>query len=166
MSNKNIPGFYFFCFIFLIVQSCNWHSLQLQPVSQPIYLGPQITSFGETDSSAIDSIGLISGICMHQKEKETVSQSENITIALGGKDYTKENINSSIKTALQDDPNRFIANGQMLVEIEYGISVGAVLSFILAEIITNGESELGYYTNESIYFLGTVYRIKDQKNIK
>ena len=158
MSNKNIPGFYFICFFFIIFQSCNWHSLKLHPVSQPVYLGSQI------DSSVADSVGIVSGLCVHEKEEETVSQSGNVTLSFGGKDYTKENINSTIRAALQDDPNRFIANGQMVVDIEHGMSVGAILSSIFATIITNGDSDIGVYNNESIYFWGTVYKLKDQKN--
>jgi len=160
MSNKNIPGFYFICFFLLIFQSCNWHSLKLHPVSQPVYLGSQI------DSSVADSVGIVSGLCVHEKEGETVSQSRNVSISFGGKDYTKENINSTISTALQDDPNRFIANGEMVIDIEHGMSVGAILSSILASIITDESSEIGFYTDESIYFRGTVYKLKNQKNQK
>ena len=147
-----------FTSLILILFSCNWHSLKLQPVTQPVYLGSQI------DSSAADSIGIISGLCAHEKEGETVSQSRNVTISFGGKDYTKENINSSITDALQDDPNRFIANGQMVIEIEHGISAGAILSSILATIITSEDSDMGFYTDESIYFRGIVYRLKNQKD--
>ena len=160
MSNKNIPGFYYICFIFLIFQSCNWHSLKLHPVSQPVYLGSHIAS------TTADSVGTVSGLCAHEKEDETVSQSRNVTISFGGKDYTKENINSSIRAALQDDPNRFIANGEMVIDIEHGMSFGAILSSILASIITDESSEIGYYTDESIYFRGTVYRLKNKEDQK
>jgi len=160
MSNKNILGFLFICLFFLIIQSCNWHTLKLHPVSQPIYLGPQITS------SEVDTVGIISGLCVHEKGEETVSQTRNVTISIGGKDYTKENINSAISTALQNDPNRFIANGQMVIDIEHGISAGAILSSIVATIITSEDSDMGFYTNESIYFRGTVYRLKTQEDQK
>ena len=160
MSNIKNLYFHFICFLFLIFQSCNWHSLKIHPVPQPILIGSQI------DSLAADSVGIISGLCTHEKEGETVSQTRNVTISFGGKDYTKENINSSIRTALQDDPNRFIANGEMVVDIEHGISAGAILSSILATIITTEGSEMGFYTDESIYFQGTVYRLKNNKDEK
>jgi len=149
---------YFFIAIIVCLSSCTWHSMYLDPVSQPIYFG---TSF---DPSAVDSLGIISGLSVHEEEGESITQTRNVTFSFGGKDYTTENINSAISTALQVDPNRFIANGQIVVEIEHGISTGAIFSSILATIITEEDSELGHYTDESIYFRGIVYKLKNQEN--
>ncbi len=64
--------------------------MYLDPVSQPIYFGSPI------DSSIADSLGIISGLSVHEEEGETYSQSGNFTVSFGGKDYTKENIKYEI----------------------------------------------------------------------
>ena len=51
----------------------------------------------------------------------------------------------------------------MVVEIEHGISTGAIFSTILATIITSEDSETGHYTDEFIYFRGIVYRLKNKE---
>ncbi len=158
---KNIFIFSFFCCLICIIQSCkSWHTLTFQTETQPIQFGPHLLS------SEVDTLGIISGISTHDFEEETYSESEHTSISFGGKDEIKENINTTIYSALQDDPLHFIANGQIVIEIEHGISIGAVLSGIIASMITDEETDFGSFSTESISYNGIVYKINKLKKRK
>jgi hypothetical protein len=127
-------------------------------------MGPQITVSNGSIDTKIDTLKSLEGFYIHEIEDETVSHGKHVSVHLGGNDETKENITATIENALRDDPNRFIGNSHLVVEIEEGISIGAVISSILVTIITKGSSDPGIYTKESIYFNGTLYRVNDQES--
>ncbi len=155
---KNVFIFGFFCTLVCMLHSCkSWHSLNFETNAQPIQLGPHLLT------SEIDTLGIISGISTHDFEEETYSESKHTSIALGGKDDIKENLNKTVYSALGDDPQHFIADGQIVIEVEHGMSFGAVFFGIIASMITDEETDFGTFSTESIYYNGIVYKIKKPK---
>ena len=151
-----------FCFaivslLFLQLLSCkSWHSLKFETESQPVQFGPHLINI------PLDTLGVISGISTHNYEEETQAGSEHFNITFQGNDEIKENINTTIYSALYDDPQHFIADGQIVVEVEYGISLGSVFLGMIASMITDEEPDIGTYSVESIYYNGIVYKLKKQ----
>jgi len=141
-------------FIFVIYGCKSWHSLKFETESQPIQFGPHLQSI------KLDTLGIISGISTHDFEEDTYSESEHVSIVFEGKDEVRENINTTIYKALYDDPNHFIADGQIVVEVEHGMSLGSVFLGMIASMITDEDPEVGTYSIESIYYNGIVYKIK------
>ena len=157
MANKS----YYICFFFsliVITQSCkSWHSLKFQTENQPIQFGPHL------QTTKMDTLGIISGISTHDFEEDTYSESEHVSIVFEGKDEVRENINTTIYKALYDDPQHFIADGQIVVEVEHGMSLGSIFLGMIASMITDEDPEVGTYSIESIYYNGIVYKLKNKK---
>ena len=152
---KKLYIFSIVVFFIFISQSCkSWHTLKFESDTQPIQFGPHLLT------SRIDTLGVISGISTHDFEEDTYSDSEHLSITFEGKDEIKENINTTIYKALYDDPQHFIADGQIVVEVEHGMSLGSVFLGMIASMITDEEPEIGTYSIESIYYNGIVYKIK------
>jgi hypothetical protein len=144
--------------ILIVFCGCtSWHSLKFQTESQPIQFGPHL----QTDK--LDTLGVISGISTHDFEEDTYSESPNVSIVFEGKDEVRANINTTIYKALYDDPNHFIADGQIVVEVEHGMSLGSVFMAMIASIITDEDPDVGTYHIESIYYNGIVYKMKAKK---
>jgi hypothetical protein len=155
---KNVFIFAFFCCLISIFQSCaNWHTLKFETDGQPIQFGPHLLT------SEVDTLGIVSGVSTHDFEKETHSESKHTRITVGGKDDIKENITTTIYTALGDDSQHFIADGQIVIEVEHGISFGAVFFGIIASMITDEETDFGTFSTESVSYNGIVYKKKNEK---
>ena len=143
---------------FFISGCTSWHSLRFETESQPIQFGPHL------QKTKLDTLGIISGISTHNYEEETYSEAEHVSIVFEGTDEVNENINTTVYRALYDDLDHFIADGQIIVEVEHGISWGAIFLSMLASKITDEESDVGSYDIESIYYNGIVYKIKSKKS--
>lgn len=151
-----------FCLAFMTLQSCvSWHTLKFETKNQPVQFGPHLLS-----TTQIDTLGEISGISTHNSEEDTYSKSKHMSITFEGKNEISENVNTTIYKALNDDPGHFIADGQIVIEVKYGISAGSVFLGMLASMITNEDSDIGTYSTESIYYNGIVYKLKSGKKVK
>jgi hypothetical protein len=149
--------------VLLYFQSCtSWHSLKFETEKQPIQFGPHL------QNTILDTLGVISGISRHNFEEDTFAESEHMSVVFKGKDEVKENITTTIYKALYDDPQHFIADGQVIVEVEHGISMGSIFLGMIASFMTDDDPDVGTYSIESIYYNGIVYKIntkqlKDEK---
>ena len=153
---KNIFISIFLVFLFSFLQSCaSWYTLQFDTVQQPIQFGAlQI----ETE---LDTLGLISGFSEHHFEEGTYAESQHISIVFDGKDEISENLNRTIYSALDDDPAHFIGDGEIIIEVEHGISFGAIFLGMIAGWITDEQAEYGSHSIESIDYNGVVYKLKN-----
>lgn len=144
------------CLLMFFSQGCkNWHSLQFETSNQPIQFGPHHSS------SAMDSLGMVTGYTKYDFEEDTYSATENTVIMFSGDEYLEENLNETIYRALDDHPDHFIADGRIIAEVRYGVTLGAVLAAIFSGMILgpDSESEIGTYSEEHIYYNGMVYKI-------
>lgn len=156
---NHIIKFSILCLLMVFTQGCkNWHSLQIETHNQPVQFG------AHNIASVVDTLGTVSAYTKYDVEDETYSASKNIYVEIGGGEYFEENLNETIYRALGDDPDHFISNGQVLVEVKHGISLGAVIAGLFANMLTgpNSESEIGTYSEEHIYYNGVVFKIKQQ----
>ena len=143
---------------FLLLAGCtSWHSLKFETENQPIQFGPHL------QNTTLDTLGVISGISKHDFEEDTYAESEHLSVVFEGKDEVKENITTTIYKALYDDPQHFIADGQVIVEVEHGISMGTIFLGMIAGFLTNEDPDVGTYSIESIYYNGIVYKIKTKQ---
>ena len=94
--------------------------MYLEPVSQPIYMGPLNFRLEKLDSVQIDSLRDVFGKYIHVKEDESYVESNHVDVSAGGEEFTKDNLNAIIKSALQNYPQNFIADGQTSVQVEFG----------------------------------------------
>lgn len=149
-----------FLFITVFPGCKNWHTLQLETQDQPVQFGAY------SIASAVDTLGTVTAFTKYDVQDETYSASENVYVEIGGGEYFEENLKQTIYQALEYDPKNFIANGQVVVEVKHGISLGAVLAGLFANMLTgpNSESEVGTYSEEHIYYHGVVYKIKAAYN--
>ena len=143
---------------FLLFSCTSWHSLKFETEAQPVQFGPHLLK------TPLDTLGVISGLSTHNVEEDTQAGNEHFNITFEGKDEKKDNINTTIYSALYDDPQHFIADGQIVVEVEYGMSLGSVFLGMFASMITDEEADVGTYSLESIYYNGIVYKIKNPDN--
>ena len=74
----------FFALFILDLFSCSWQSMYLEPVSQPIYIGPLIIPVTESDSIKIDTLWIVSGKYIHVEEDESYVETEHVDISMGG----------------------------------------------------------------------------------
>ncbi|MFN2374880.1 MAG: hypothetical protein ABR545_13815 [Cyclonatronaceae bacterium] len=150
--NKITIALFFVC-LFILFQGCTtWHALEYETEFQPIQFGPHNASFG------VDTLGVISGYYKQYSEDEVFSESENVSVALGGDEYIEENLSSTVYKALEDHPDHFIADGHVEVKVKRGITFWGFLKIMIAGLITNEESQGGEYSTEVIQFTGIVYR--------
>ncbi len=152
---------FFTCIIVSFYTGCTVHShnLDLRGVKQPIQMGaPQ---FLQNDSllHEFTQAETVSGEFVHEVDEGATSSDENSSLTIGGGEYAKQTLFSAIDSALQNRQNRFIVDVQLSVEVEHGISIGAVLGSILGAAITDDETEAGEFTFEKFYLAGKTYEI-------
>ena len=153
--------FFFTCIIVSFYTGCTVHShkLDLHAVKQPIQMGALQFLQNDSLSHEFTQTQTISGDFVHEVDEGATSSDENSRLTIGGGEYAKQTLFSAIDSALQNRQNRFIADVQLSVEVEHGISIGAVLGSILGAAITEDETETGEFTFEKFYLAGKTYEI-------
>ena len=130
-----------------------WHTLEYESNNQPILLGPYITT------SQVDTMGIVDGYFRLHSEDEVYSESDNVSVTLGGEEYIEESLSLTIYQALDDHPDHFIADGVLQVEVEQGITFWGFLKTVIAGAITGEESSGGEFSTQTIRHSGVVYKI-------
>ncbi len=150
--------------IWVLLQGCaSWYTIQLPPTLQPVYLGSGITPDTSYEEIFIETLSDFQCKCVHETEEGSYSESEHVSIELGGYDQVRDNIYSNLCEAFEDDSARFIADIQVEIGIRTGISLSNVFMAILASMITDNESNMGSYQTEFFKLSGIVYRINDDE---
>ena len=153
--NRNALLLIFAGVCLLVSSGCkNWFTLEYQVDNRPIQMGPH------QSAAEVDTLGLIGGFTEHESVEDTYSESDNVSITFSGGDYYESDIDSTIYQSLRDNPNHFIADGEFLVEVEYGVTFGAFLASVVAGWFTDEESTAGSFTRKRITQYGIVYRYK------
>ncbi len=155
-------GFLQYLFLYLLfhcLAGCGVyvHTLDVQQIPQPIQMGPLHISPGDSVFPDIHTLRTVSGEYIHEIEEETTSSDENSTLTIGGGEYYKGTLFKAIEDALQNRPNRFIADVKVSVEVEHGIPIGAILASILGVIIGLDETDIGKFTTEEFHLSGKTY---------
>lgn len=150
----------FFACIFILFQGCKtWHTLEYVIESQPIQFGPHHAASG------VDTLGVISGYFKQYSEDEVYSESDNVNVILSGDEYFEENLYATVYKALEDHSGHFIADGQIEVTVQRGITFWSFLKMMIAGAITGEESYGGEFSSEIIQHTGVVYKIHEEGNI-
>lgn len=124
--------------------------LELSTDSQPIQMGPH------TAAAPLDTLGIISGSSTHDFREETTYGAET--------DVIKEDINSTVYGALDDNPAHFIADSHIILEVEQGLSVFQMLiEAVFSSIFGDNNNEWIIYSREIIEFNGIVYKYTEQE---
>lgn len=145
--------------IWIVLQSCaSWNTLQLNSSTQPILLGSKISADSGFNAECIERIEDFSCEFRHEVEEGSYSESEHISVELGGYEQILDNTCDMLNEAFVDDTLRFIADVQIEIEVGTGISLSNVLAAFLASLITDNESSMGSYQNESFKISGMIYR--------
>ena len=137
------------------------YTINLTHLTQPVYMGHQISPSTTIDSSRIQFIRYVFCRSAHQKEGETRSEGKHITFSSGTYNRIVENISINVDSVLQNRPNRFIGNVNVFAEVDCGISLGAIFSSILGSQVTGEDSEIGIYNDQSFYVTGTIYELRE-----
>lgn len=146
----------FFACLFILFQGCKiWHTLEFETESQPIQFGPH------NAASGVDTLGVISGYYKQYSEDEVYSESDKVSVTLGGDEYIEENLTTTVYKALEDHPEHFIADGLIEVKVKRGITFWGFFRTMIAGAIIGKESEGGEYSTEVIHYTGLVYKIHD-----
>lgn len=160
MSNKSIHIFYT-CLFCLLFQGCKtWHTLEYETNKQPIQLGPHHTAL------KVDTLGVVTGYYRLHSEDDVYSESDNVSVTLGGDEYIEENISTTIYRSLDDNPDHFIADGVFRVEVEQGITFWGFMKTVIAGALTGGDSSGGEFSTQTIRHSGVIYKIhpKEEKD--
>ncbi|HET8865761.1 MAG TPA: hypothetical protein VFM80_08675 [Gracilimonas sp.] len=153
--NKTTFPLFFACLCILLQGCQTWYALEYKTESQPIQFGPHIAA------SKVDTLGLISGYFKQYSEEEVYSESENLSITLGGEDYMEENLSYTVYRALEDNPEHFIADGFIEIKVKQGVTFWGFLRNVIAGAITGEETNGGGYSTETIRYIGVVYNIHE-----
>lgn len=130
----------------------NWHTLSIETEFQPVQLGPHLTS------ASVDTLGIVSWYYSRETEDDTYAESEHFSVYFEGGEYYDDNLNSTVFAALDDDPDHFIADGYMIVEVSYGITFGSFIKSWIASALTGEESNTASTSKESVTQYGIVYK--------
>ena len=162
MRNMIFFILFFHCLTFCFYMGCavQTHVLDLRSVEQPIQMGALQISQADSLSPRIASYQTVSGNLIHEIDEGSTSSDENSRLTIGRGEYAQQTLFSEIDSALQNRPDRFIADVQLSVEVEHGISVGTLLASILGAWITEDETEPGEFTSEKFYLSGKTYEIE------
>lgn len=150
--------------ILILIQCCApWNTLSLNQTTQPILLGTKISPDSSTTTTRLELISDFKCEFTHESEESSYSESEHISVELGGYDQIQENIYLKLSEAFEEDTTRFIADVRIELGVRTGISFFNVISAILASLITDNESNIGSYQSEFFNISGVVYRIKSNE---
>ena len=137
----------------------NWHTLSIDTEYQPVQLGPHLSAM------SVDTLGIVSWYSARETEEDTYSESKHFSVYFEGGEYYDDNLNSSVFAALDDDPDHFIADGYMVIEVSYGITFGSFIKSWIASALTGEESNTASTSKESITQYGIVYSpVKEETN--
>ncbi len=144
----------------LSITGCkNWHTLSIETEFQPVQLGPHLSSM------SVDTLGIVSWYATRETEEDTYSESRHFSVYFEGGEYYDDNLNSSVFAALDDDPDHFIADGYLVVEVSYGVTFGSLIKSWIASALTGEESNTASTSKESITQYGIVYKpVMEQTN--
>lgn len=152
MVSKKQSGIILILILFAITGCKNWHVLSIETDYQPVQLGPHLSSM------SVDTLGIVSWYYSRETEEDTYAESEHFAVTFEGGEYYDSNLNSTVFAALEDDPDHFIADGYMIVEVSYGITFGSFIKGWIASALTGAESSTGSTSKESITQYGIVYK--------
>ena len=158
-----VPGL-FLCAgtVLIALAGCSsLHSLQIE-VPQPVYFGNAPQSALPLDTARVQFVKRILVATSHVKEKEKVIQGKSTTFTKEASEGILGDAVVQVADALENDPDRFIANAEFCTQDEAYIPLTTFFTDFLASIfLSDSKSEgLGEASSETIEIAGTVYRVR------